>query len=94
MQGTIYAGYSPHRSVTTQVGRGSEWGPIQVRGIWECVQYQRTSDRFLYTYRSGTKGQEKLVLLSTTKDSLYTEVRVVSGLLRYRLGRPPDDLNS
>ena len=51
-----------------QVGRGSEWGPIQVRGIWECVQYQRTSDRFPYTYRSGTKGQEKLALLSNTKD--------------------------
>ena len=32
------------KRVTTQVGRGSKWGLIQVRGIWECVQYHRTSD--------------------------------------------------
>ena len=30
---------------------------------------------FLYTYRSCTKGQEKLVLLSSHKAPLNTEVR-------------------
>ena len=46
---------------------------------------------FLYTYRSCTKGQEKLVLLSSHKAPLNTEVRGKSDPDRSASGSPPVD---
>ena len=44
----------------------------------------------------GLVRKDKRILSSylLLRTPIYTEVGVVSGLLRYRLGRPPDDLNS